>query len=979
MSTPALPPLPAAADVAFALRLAQFRAQAPAASGAWLDRQCADAGFAQALQRVWYGSEFVAETCARRPELLIDLVASGDLFCAYAEGALAARAQTALTGIASEPDLHRALRQLRQREMVRIIWRDLNRDAYLSSTTGDLSALADACIQGGLAWLQPRLNAELGTPIGAVSSEPQQLVVIAMGKLGGNELNLSSDIDLIFAYPEEGATEGGRRQRNGVPLSNREFFARLGQQLIQALDKRTVDGFVFRVDLRLRPFGHSGALAYSFAALEQYYQNHGRDWERYAMVKARPVTGTAAAGARLLALLRAFTYRRYIDFSVIESLRDMKATINREVARKGLDDDIKRGAGGIREIEFSVQAVQLVRGGRDARFQNPRLRDALELIGREGLLPLAVTAELEAAYGFLRNLEHVLQAWRDQQTQQLPSATADRERVATLMGHANWASFATLLNAHRARVRAAFAEVIAANTPEQQSLAASSAALDAWQDEDAGAALVQLGYAPEDRDSTRDALAKLRASAGVRAMTAAARGRLDHFMPALLTACARTANGGECLARALRLVEAVARRSAYLVLLSENPGALEQLVRLCAASPWIADELSRYPVLLDELLDARTLYTPPQRAHLQDQLRQQATRIPEDDTEAQLEVLRYFRRAHALRVAAGEVMGTLPLMKVSDYLTWLAEVILEQVLALAWHQMIARHGAPGRGEGGAEPAFLIVGYGKLGGIELSHGSDLDLVFIYAADPNLATVGPKPIDNGTFFARLGQRIIHILSARTATGTLYDVDMRLRPSGNSGLLVTSIEAFARYQQESAWTWEHQALVRARPVAGDPQLAARFAQVRAAVLARPRDRAALAREVVAMRARMAAHRGDKSGGKTGAAATRFDLKHGRGGIVDIEFMVQFGVLAAASECAELTRWTDNIRILDALGDSGLLPAADVAALQDAYQSFRAAGHRRQLQQQPQQVAATEFGAERAAVTAIWEHLFGASEPAS
>lgn len=978
-----LAPLPAAFDAIFAARLAQFRSQVPAASVDWLDRQYRDAGFRGELQRVWCGSEFVAAACAQDPELLRDLVATGDLVNADGEGALATRVQHALAGIDTEADLHQVLRRCRRREMVRIIWRDLTRRADLAATTADMSALADGCIRGALDILHRRACLEWGTPVGASSGEPQQLVVIGMGKLGGHELNVSSDIDLIFAYPDEGETRGSNRQ-----IDNCEFFARLGQKLIQALDNRSADGFVFRVDMRLRPFGQSGVLAYSFAALERYYQSQGRDWERYAMIKARAITGVPGPSDRLLATLRAFTYRKYIDYGVIQSLRDMKAMINREVARKGIEDDIKRGAGGIREIEFIVQSFQLIRGGRDQRFQNPRLRDTLELLGSQGALPAEVAADLWRAYEFLRNLEHVLQAWRDQQIQQLPAAAEDRSRVAAMLGFADWQAFAVELDRHRQRVRAVFAEVVADSGAGQEATAPDSHALEAWQAidvDDAGAAtaLTALGYGSES-GAVRDLLLRVRASSGVRAMPAAARARLDQFMPRLIGACGALASGGadsannganrgECLRRALQLVEAVARRSAYLALLIENPAALDQLVRLCAASPWIAEELSRYPVLLDELLDPRTLYTPPDRALLQDQLRQQALRIPTDELEAQLEALRYFRRAHTLRVAACEVMAILPLMKVSDYLTWLAEAILDHVLALAWNHVTARFGHPGE-EGGEKPAFLVVGYGKLGGIELGHGSDLDLVFIYDADPNLATTGPASIDNGTFFARLGQRIIHVLSARTATGALYDVDMRLRPSGNSGLLVTSLDAFAKYQEASAWTWEHQALVRARPVAGEARLGERFARIRQRVLARQRDRDTLRREVADMRRRMFGHLGAKLGrSKPG----EFHLKHDRGGIVDIEFMVQFAVLAEASAHPELTRWTDNIRLLDALAACGVLSAAEAEELGEAYKDYRSAGHRLQLQQRPEIVPAADFAAPRAAVVAVWERLLGAAGP--
>jgi len=973
----------------FDLRRQRFHDRAPLAAREWFDRRCRDAGFSADLQRVWSGSEFVADVCTQTPELLIELFESGDLDKRCDGDDIEVRLRRQLADIETDPDLLQALRRFRRRELVRIVWRDLARRAELLETTADMSALADTCIRGAVDFLYPRACARFGTPLAAADGQPQHLIVIGMGKLGGDELNVSSDIDLIFAYPEEGETSGGQRQFGADQLSNREFFQRLGQQLIRALDSRTADGFVFRVDMRLRPFGQSGALALSFSALEHYYQSQGRDWERYAMIKARAITGAPPTTARLLSMLRAFTYRKYIDYSVIQSLREMKAMINREVQRRGLDDDIKRGAGGIREVEFVAQSFQLVRGGRDPRFQNPRLKHILDLLGDEGMLPTGVAGDLWRAYEFLRNLEHVLQAWRDQQTQELPVTDLDRERVAVMMGFVDWIDFAAALDRHRTRVREVFAGVVADQDARVADVTTvDGRALEVWQriaagDVEATAELAALGYGVASAGAC-ELLAKVAGSQAVRAMPVEARVRLDRLMPRLLAACgeagkeaARTGDGAqacECLRRALQLVEAVARRSAYLALLIENPVALRQLVRLCAASPWIAEELSRYPALLDELLDPRTLFTPPDRELLRDQLRQQVLRIAADDLEAQLEALRYFRRAHALRVAACEVMGILPLMKVSDYLTWLAEAILDHVVIIARDHMVARFGQPGTNDGRC-PEFLVVGYGKFGGIELGHGSDLDLVFLYDADPNLATEGASSIDNATFFARLGQRIIHILGTRTASGVLYEVDMRLRPSGNSGLLVTSLDAFAKYQRESAWTWEHQALVRARPVAGDAGLGSRFERVRADVLSQHRDRDQLRAEVVAMRQRMREHLAPGSAALDGGG---FHLKQGSGGIVDIEFMVQFAVLAEASAHPDLTRWTDNIRILDALTQCGVLAADEAEVLREAYKDYRSAGHRLQLQQQSDSAPAEDFAARRAAVLRVWQRLFG-PEPSS
>lgn len=918
----------------------------------------ADADFAAELAWVWSASEFAAGVGRRQAGAFLDLAEAGAFRQPWAPGAIAAELGALLAGCTREDELGVHLRRFRNLWMLRIVWRDLTRNAPLEETLGALSELAEASVRGALEVLHPLACAQWGTPCGAATGAPQELVVLAMGKLGGGELNLSSDIDLIFAYPEGGETEGARS------LDNQEFFLRLGRKLIRALDEHTAEGFVFRVDMRLRPYGESGPLVASFDALEDYYQTQGRDWERYAMIKARVITGSAAARARLAELLRGFTYRRYIDYSVIQALRDLKALINREVARRELADNIKLGSGGIREIEFIAQAFQLIRGGRDRRFQTQRLREILALIDSEHLLPTGAGATLWQHYRLLRDTEHALQAWRDRQTQQLPTDPAERDCLAAVLGHADWTSFAAALGAARAQVRQLFDAVVAPGGDEADEDRLRGIWLQAGSAED----LAALGY--DAQGDAAAALAELHAARPVQAMTAEARNRLDRLMPLIIGACAAAAQPTGTLRRVIAVVAAVARRSVYLTLLSENPGARHQLVRLCAASPWIADELTQHPALLDELLDPNTLYAPPDREGIDRELRDHLARVPSADLEAQMEALRYFRRAHALRAAAAEITGALPLMRVSDQLTWLAEAILATVLEVARAHLVARHGEPGAAPGAPAPALLILGYGKLGGIELAHGSDLDLVFLHDADATRETTGPHPLTNEQFFIRLGQRIIHMLVTRTVSGALYEVDMRLRPSGNSGLLVGSLAAFARYQAESAWVWEHQALVRARAIVGGETLVARFAEIRHAVLCRERERerAALAGEVRAMREKMRAHLGSKAQGRAGDL---FDLKQDPGGIVDIEFMVQFLVLAESHRHPELTRWTDNIRILGDLEAAGVLRARDAETLREAYKGYRMAGHRLQLQRQPALVPAAEFAAARAAVTAIWERL--------
>ena len=960
---PGRPALCAARAALFERQREQFLDAVDEPVRARFTRLCRDPDFAAELAWVWSASEFAANVCRRQPQDFLELADTGAFGRPHPAGALEAALATELDGCGDEDRLGRLLRSFRNRQMLRMVWRDLTRRAHLEETLAALTELAEVCVRGALRVLHPLACARWGRPLGRESGRPQELVVVAMGKLGGGELNLSSDIDLLFAYPEVGETDAGRG------LDNQEFFLRLGRKLIRALDQHTADGFVFRVDMRLRPYGDSGPLVAHFDALADYYQTQGRDWERYAMIKARPISGPVQDRARLGELLRNFTYRKYIDFSVIQSLRDMKALINREVARRELADNIKLGGGGIREIEFIAQAFQLIRGGRDPRFQTQRLAEVLGLIDSERLLPDGAGARLWEDYRLLRNTEHALQAWRDQQTQQLPGAAEDRERLAQVLGYPDWADFAAALAATRARVQEQFAAVAAPAEPEPDIEPVRAIWLAAG-GEGTETDLAELGYGAE-ADAAGAALRELLAMRPVQAMTAQTRERLDQLMPLLIGDCGATDGPAETLRRINRVLAAVARRSVYLTLLSENPGARQQLVRLCAASPWIAGELAQHPALLDELLDPDTLYHPPDREGIARDLNDQLRRIPTSDLEGQMEALRYFRRAHALRVAAAEITGALPLMQVSDYLTWLAEAILTAVLDIARTHLGARHGNPGTAPGAPAPGFLILGYGKLGGIELAHGSDLDLVFLHDAQSDLDTDGEQPLSNEQFFIRLGQRIIHILNTRTASGTLYEVDMRLRPSGNSGLPVSSLTAFERYQRSDAWIWEHQALVRARAIAGDPTLAERFGEIRRAVLCRPRDRTELAREVRAMRDRMRSHLGTPQGTSAGDL---FDLKQDPGGIVDIEFMVQFAVLAESHRHPDLTRWTDNIRILGDLEAAGVLCAADTAVLREAYKNYRMAGHRLQLQGLPGRVAAAEFADRRAAVTTIWKRLLGA-----
>jgi glutamate-ammonia-ligase adenylyltransferase len=935
----------------------------------WFLQCLEDEQFALQLSRTWAGSQYVAELCCQQPQMFRQMVDSGWLLKSYADQQLSSLLAEQLAESGDEQQLNQRLRQFRARQMLRIIWRDLNRLADMQETTRDVTALAEACIQQALDFHYRRLCESVGTPMAEHDgvAVAQHLVVIGMGKLGAWELNLSSDIDLIFCYPDSGDTVGGNRS-----LSNSEFFTRLARKLIQSLDQVTADGFVFRVDMRLRPYGESGALVLSFDAMEEYYQDQGRDWERYAMIKARVVAGDFAQGQQLMNTLRPFTYRRYIDFSAIESLRSMKHMIQQEVKRRQLDNNVKLGSGGIREIEFIAQSFQLIRGGREVDLQEPRVQKVLALLAEKDYMPVAAVDQLQQAYVFLRNTEHAIQAFNDQQTQSLPDTELAQAALAFSMGYGNWDLLSEALAGHRYRVEAQFLQLIADAKEDRAQGDTDKRWSDLWlgtSDEVAALELLQdAGH--EQAEEVLNRLQRLREAGMVQRLQTVARERLDRFMPLLLQAVNAAEQPSTVLLRIFTLVESVLRRTAYLVLLVENPGALQQLVILCSASPWIANQLAKYPVLLDELLDARTLYRVPEKATLRDELQQQMLRLSWHDLEAHMEALRYFKQAHQLHVCAAEVTGKLPLMKVSDYLTMIAEVVLEHVLELAWYNLVEKHGRPQRSEGvPCDKDFIIVGYGKLGGYELGHGSDLDLVFIHDAAPGLSTDGERPLDNGMFFTRLGQRMIHILTAQTPSGMLYDVDMRLRPSGESGLLVSSFTAYSNYQQKEAWTWEHQALVRARVVAGDAELGQRFEALRRQVLCEPRDPATLTAEVVAMRQKMRDHLGSKPSDQ----AQQFHLKQDAGGIVDIEFLVQYAVLGQAARYPELARWPDNIRILETLQNCAVMSDADAQSLIEAYKALRSATHRLALQQRDNVVAADEFLAERKQVQALWQRWLG------
>lgn len=904
----------------------------------------------ESLESVWAISPWIASLCTRRPDDFIDLAHSGRLLAGLCVEDYRNDLRHLTRNVESEADWMAVLRRFRNREMLRIAWRDIAGWADLPETLAELSWLAETCIDQSLSFLFEQARSRGPVPLDQ-AGQPQSLLVLGMGKLGAYELNFSSDIDLIFSYREEGVMA----DRNQTPYS--EFYTRLARNLVKVLDARTEEGFVFRVDTRLRPFGDSGPLVMSFEAMEIYYQGQAREWERYAMVKARVVAGERAAAAELESILRPFVYRRYLDYRALGELRGLKQKITTELQRRDRLDNVKLGPGGIREIEFIGQAFQLIRGGQEPRLRQREILKVLDTLGELELLPSAVVSTLTAAYRFLRRVENRLQQYADAQTHDLPTDPLQQASLAYALGYPDWQAFRQALDAVRRDVHAVFQQVVEAGSGEAQTLfslsedaATNQTALQAsaWPEAESGAAL----------------LARFAASSAIRHATPRGMAEINRILPTLLRMTATSAHPLGNLERLLALLEAVASRTVYLSLLAENTPVLAQLVKLAVGGPWIIHYIARHPLLLDELIDTRRLYTPLSKIELGQELQRRLAVCDPDDTEQLLIILRQFKQANVLRVAAADLVGAIPVMVVSDYLTWIAEVLVDTVLTWAWRITAARHGVPPGTVPETPGHFGVIAYGKLGGIELSYSSDLDLVFLYDGDDSDPTHGEHPIATADFFTRLGRRMIHLMTADTPSGTLYEIDLRLRPSGASGLLVSSIQAYESYQMNQAWTWEQQALVKARFVAGDPGVALAFEMIRNRSLSRRREIDGLRREVITMREKMRETLLSRS-------SETFALKQGSGGIVDIEFLVQFGVLSGAHDHAGLTAWTDVVRLLESLTETGFMNPDDAGFLKLAYCTLRERIHRAALQAVAAEVPITEYHDLSTRVGQIWQGI--------
>jgi glutamate-ammonia-ligase adenylyltransferase len=911
---------------------------------------------AQTAVRVCTVSEVVRKSLLDAPKLLSERVVDA---APLSTENVAARLDA--HGL-DEPGAMAALRKFRNVELARIAWRDLAGWADIDRSLLDLSALAEGMVAAALRLAEDTLAPRYGRPA-TESGARAPLLVLGMGKLGGRELNYSSDIDLVFLYPDEAKLPG----REDPDIE--EYFRRLAQLLIKLLDQVTEHGFVFRVDTRLRPFGASGPLVLSVSAFEAYLLQHGRDWERYAYVKARLLTGHEYQREIFDAILTPFVYRRYLDFGVFEALRTMKRLISQEVARKDLRDNIKLGSGGIREIEFITQAFQLVRGGRVAALRTPSLLAVLPLLAEHGQLTSDAVANLLAAYRYLRTIENRLQALEDEQTHDLPADEERRARLALALGARDWASLVSDIALYRRAVEAEFSRVAWDGGADGRDVGVEGDELRAAWETGAiarGLAGTKLGA---DAEAVR-LLTEFRASALYGRMDEIGRQRLAAVITRTIPLLERQETPALTVARVLPIFQAICRRSAYLALLDENHDALERLLTVAGQSPLLARQISEHPLLLDELLDSRLFDAPPTRVELEHSLAQYLKNVPRDDLETLLDAMRQFQRAAIFRIAVADRFGGLPLMKVSDRLTDTAELVLGLARDIAYAELQAKHGRPLCGEPNdlREAQFAIIGYGKLGGLELGYGSDLDIVFLHDSHgSHQETNGQKPLDNAHFFARLVQRLIHFLTIQTSSGGLYEVDTRLRPSGGKGLMVASLENFRRYQREEAWTWEHQALLRSRSVGGSPELRATFENERREILIHHVDRAKLKDEVRKMRARM---RRELSKGDS----RMFDLKQDAGGLADIEFLIDYWVLASSDAHPALVTYPDNVRQLEALEVAGLVPPPHCRRLKEAYLALRKRTHELALAEAGRVVPDTEFKELRAWVVARWRETFGA-----
>ena len=903
-------------------------------------------------------SQFAAEYFSRHPKDISAFEVSRDIEKAYSAHTLENKLAALLDGDTDDlTAVKKKLVAFKRYEGVRIAWRDLTGRAGLEETMTDLSTLAQVCITAGFDFLYRDFCRRWGTPVDA-GGNFQQIIVLGMGKLGAWELNFSSDIDLIFVYMEDGYTTGES------PISNGEFFTKLCRAFLKLFTSEEGIHF-YRVDTRLRPYGDSGPLVMSQASLEDYYEAQGREWERYALIKARPVAGDLEGGEEVLKSLNSFIYRRYFDYGSFDSFRDMKRRIAQQVKNAALQHNIKLGAGGIREVEFFGQLFQLIRGGVEPVLQERPILKVLDLLVQSKCIDRKTSKELKTAYCFLRRVENRLQEYQDRQTHDIPADPVQTEILAHAMGYDTLEAFSAELDQTQALVHSHFAQLLVADRNRDEDRQAQDLTR-IWDNINAPQFLAETGAVPGFDDPARvvTILRTLASHHNTQRLTPSGRKKLARLVPGLIKAAGKAKDPEAVLIQLVDLIITIERRTCYLSLLIENKGALDTLVTLASKSPWIVSFLSLHPALLDELMHPATLYFPPKREDLEREMARRMERVPKSDPEFLLEELNIFRQVNTLRVAAADVSGNYPLMKVSDHLTYIAETVLGQILESSWEIVTEKYGFPEGLSSSAvsDSGFAILAYGKVGGLEMGYKSDLDLVFLFDGAPGYTRGTGRSIDTVRLYSNLGQRVIHALTMHTAAGTLYGADMRLRPGGDSGTIVSHIEAYKDYLESQAWTWEHQALIRARAVAGDPELIAQFNRIREEVLTIRRDPETLKTEVREMREKMRVQRLTPEPGM-------FNLKQDRGGIVDIEFLVQYLALRHAHAHPDVIVWTDNIRLMEGLSVEGLISAEESQVLQEAYVSMRQKIHRLTLQERKALVEVSMVRERAAKVTSIYD----------
>ena len=909
---------------------------------------------------ICYASPFIKRVCISQPEWLFRLLAEDALHQDYDLNLYRQLLNPAFHAADSVETLQKQIRNLRTASFARIAWRDLQQYTTVEQTLDELSSFAEICLQGTLQWCFEWLQSR-PTANEFVQSLQQNIVIFALGKLGGRELNFSSDVDIVFAY----ADDGDFTQEQYANAS--EFYLKVIQLFIKVLSEQTQDGFAFRVDTRLRPFGESGALLPSFLAIDQYFQTHGRDWERYAWMKARAIAGDIKSGKQFLHEVAPFIYRRYLDYGAMQSLREMKLLIDKKAHLNSEKEDLKIGVGGIREIEFITQMFQLTYGGKNSSLRIQSTLKGLQQLKNQGLLSIEWVNDLIKAYLFLRKSENALQLREDQQIHTLPIQEKEKNHFAYLMEFQNWQDFYAEYKHHKKKVNELFQSIL--NIDEGQNEEPESHELESvWEqiDEQEYCLAILSKYFLTTYEHIYQNLRSFQQSSRVQKLIPVARNRLDAFMPIFLQELQAFDEPVSVFDRFINLLKQIVQRSTYISLLIESRDKLSAIFVLIQASPWISQYLCTHPSLLDGVIGMDESYKPPSFIEMQQQLNLKLNNTI-IDLDKYMEALREFKHSQVIQIAAADVVENYSVMKVSDHLSWLAEICIKSAADYARDELIQKYGKPRCVVHGKAytPEILIIEYGKLGGLELGYGSDLDIVFLHnSIGEECETEGDKKIHNDIFFTRLVQRSIHILTTVTSNGKVFDADLRLRPHGESGPIITSLKAYENYLLNDAWLWEHQALVRARAVTNSSKLLDEFSNIRNKVLCQERKIEDVRASIIEMRDKMlSASKSDSS--------SVFNIKKDVGGIVDIEFMVQFLVLSYSHKFPQICKRTDNVRILEDCAEVGLIELEQASILKEIYLKYRKYLHQLNLQLLPETVDLTLFVQERQVVKKYWASL--------